>query len=318
MKIRPALAGILGALVAIGASVSSSQASPVPDFTCKVLPHPLLQADGYLLGENVYMMGGSVGLVGYADLSEQLPQVVSGSGMQFSNGQITFSAKGGSGVLELADGTQFPCTAYVETAGQQGAPAPSGGTSGEVALALDTIVRSGPDAAAQRIEKLSPNEPVALLRETGIYLDGYQWFEIEYSEGRRGFAWGGTLCADTEIAGILIDCNRFAGVTARQQRTGAVPSKMQNGQQVGQQAGQITGRSLFGSKVRNAPDPNARQIASIAEGTPIRIVQETGSFFDGWQWVRISYGNGNEGYVWGGTICVTAGPAPAGVHDNCN
>lgn len=303
------------ALASACLSATSALASPVPDFTCNVSPHPLLQRDGYLLGSNIYMMGDRVGLVGYADLPEQLPQVVSGSGMQFSNGQITFGAKGDSGFLELADGTQFPCSRYVEQASRP--VVPSSGNLNELGLALDTIVRSGPDVAATRIEKLPLNEPVMLLRETGAYYQDYQWYEIEYSEGSRGFAWGGTLCVDTELSGILIDCRRFVGLTAQQRLSGVPPTTPQ--QPATSSAGaRIFGQSLFGSKIRSQPDPNARQVASLSQGTAIEIVQETGAFFDGWQWVLIRYGNGNQGYVWGGTICVTQGRAPTGVHAGCN
>lgn len=312
---KHSIAAALAALAIATAFSSPSAASPVPDFTCNVQPHPLLQANGYLLGSNIYMMGDRVGLVGYADLPEQLPQVVSGSGMQFSNGQITFSAKGDNGLLELVDGTRFPCSRYVEQVTQP--VSPSAGGLNELALALDTIVRNAPNAAAGRIEKLPLNEPVMLVRETGAYYQDFQWYEIEYSEGQRGFAWGGTLCADTELSGILIDCRRFAGVTARQRLTGAAPTTPQQ-PAAPSGGGQIFGQSLFGSKIRSQPDPNARQVASIAQGTAIEIVQETGAFFDGWQWVLIRYGNGNQGYVWGGTICVTQGRAPSGVHASCN
>ena len=194
---------MVGSLV--GPMVGNASASPVADFTCKVQPHPALQRNGYLLGENIYMMGDRVGLVGYAEPSEQLPQVVSGSGMQFSNGTITFGAKGNEGFLEIKDGTTFPCMAA--------ASASTGGT-------------------------------------------------------------------------------------------GAIPVRM--------------GRSVFGSIIRDADSPNAREIDRIPQGEPIEIISETGSFHDGWQWVRIRYSEGLEGYVWGGTICTTDGPEISGVHTSCN
>lgn len=308
--------------IALLSLISAHQAiaSPQVDFRCKVLAHPLLQANGYLLGENVYLLGEDrVGLVGYAEPAEQLPRVVSGSGMQFSNGAITFGAKGDSGYIELSDGTTFPCTrvnASVKiepTPVSPPTPSSSGQPRSEIALALGTIVRNGPDRNAGRIEKLPDNEPVALVRETGNYFDGFQWFEIEYSEGQRGYAWGGTLCVDTEVSGILIDCRQYAGVTAQQALRGERPSS--NGGQQG--AAPIYGRSLFGSIIRNSPSAQAAKIDNIPEGTAVEFIGETGSFHDGWQWVRVRYGNGIEGFVWGGTVCVTQGQAPVGVHERC-
>jgi hypothetical protein len=306
----------LFALTAFSATLTeTAKASPQPDFQCKVLPHPLLQGDGFLLGENIYFMGDDrVGLVGFADLPEQLPRVVSGSGEQFSNGAITFGAKGDEGFLELRDGTVFPCSAVNASAQSvPQTPQTNGGQGAqELALALGTIVRGGPDRTAARIEKLPDNEPVTLMRETGVYFDGFQWFEIEYSEGQRGFAWGGTLCVDTEMSGILIDCRRYAGVTARQALTGEGSS--QGGSEP---VSTIYGRSLFGSIIRNSPSAQGRKIDSIPQGTAVEFIGETGSFFDGWQWVRVRYGNGIEGFVWGGTVCVTQGSAPVGVHQTC-
>ncbi len=105
--------------------------------------------------------------------------------------------------LQMDDGALFPCKATVSSNG--------GNALNEPAIALGTIVRQQPDASAVRIERLPENEPVRLVAEAGNYLNDYQWFEIEYGEGRRGFAWGGTLCVDSELAGVLIDCRVHAG-----------------------------------------------------------------------------------------------------------
>lgn len=209
MKLSYSIAGpgrLLVLSISLFAAIASgAAASPVADFTCEVRSHPALQRDGYLLGQNIYMMGDRVGLVGYAEPSEQLPQVVSGSGMQFSNGIITFGAKGDEGFLELNDGTTFPCIAAASASSSGGA---------------------------------------------------------------------------------------------------ATMSRM--------------GRSVFGSIIRDADSPSARELDRIPQGEPIEIISETGSFHDGWQWVRIRYSEGLEGYVWGGTICTTDGPEISGVHTSCN
>lgn len=269
-------------------------ASPAADFTCIVKAHPDIQRDGYLAGHGIYIMSDDVvGLVGYAEPVDQLQRIVSGSGMQFSNGKVTFGAKGEEGFLEMSDGTLFPCKIAAASILSP-------------ATALGTIVRAGPSVDSGRLDKLPEGEPVSLLEEAGNYMDGFQWFKISYSEGLEGYAWGGTMCVDTELPGILIGCSRFTNTASGSNGNGSG------------NAATIPARSLFGSKIREAADPAARQIASIAEGTTIEILQETGSFFDGWQWVRIRYGNGEEGYVWGGTICVTSGQAPTGVHASCN
>ena len=61
----------LAIVTCVAMSMMPSKASPVPDFTCDVKPHPLLNADGYLLGQGIYLMGDeSVGLVGYSEPSQ--------------------------------------------------------------------------------------------------------------------------------------------------------------------------------------------------------------------------------------------------------
>jgi len=177
-------------------------ASPQADFTCKVLPHPLLQADGYLLGENIYILNDdTIGLVGYPDLPEQLPRVVSGSGMQFSNGAITFGAKGNEGYLELNDGTIFPCEA-VKTA--------ANGTARMGQSLFGSIIRAADDPAAKRLDSIPAGEPIEILSETGSFYDGWQWVKIRYSEGLEGYVWGGTICTPNgpEITGVHLGCQQ--------------------------------------------------------------------------------------------------------------
>ena len=292
----------LAIVTCVAMSMMPSKASPVPDFTCDVKPHPLLNADGYLLGQGIYLMGDeSVGLVGYAEPSQQLPRIVSGSGMQFSNEKITFWAKGDEGFLEMDDGTLFPCKAASSASGQS--------NLNEPAIALGTIVRQQPDASANRIERLPDNEPVRLVAEAGNYFNDYQWFEIEYGEGRRGYAWGGTLCVDSELAGVLIDCRVHAGRPAAANGSGGV--------QVSPETAIVRGRSLFGSIIRRETDGGSAKVGSIPQGEPLEIVMQTGVFLDGWQWIRVRNG-GLEGYAWGGTVCITDGTAITGVHDRCD
>ncbi|MCB1384307.1 MAG: SH3 domain-containing protein [Nitratireductor sp.] len=205
-----ALCGVAGLGCAAFLVPMAGEASPVPDFVCNVTLHPALQRDGYLLGQGIYHMGDRVGLIGYAEPGEQLPQVPSASGIRFSDGAISFSARGKSGFLELADGTRFACTA-------------NAGGSG--------------------------------------------WLDNDPGHRPR------------------------------------------------------VARSLLGSILRAGDSPKARQIVQIREGEAIEILSETGSFHDGWQWVKVRYGDGpqgpKEGYVWGGTICTVDGPEISGVHDGC-
>ena len=58
-------------------------------------------------------------------------------------------------------------------------------------FSLGGNVRSGPGTQYDKTDRLPFGEPVSLVSRSGVELDGYEWFEIEYSEGLRGYQWGG-------------------------------------------------------------------------------------------------------------------------------
>ncbi|MEM7692843.1 MAG: SH3 domain-containing protein [Pseudomonadota bacterium] len=66
------------------------------------------------------------------------------------------------------------------------------------------IVRAGPGLNFNRVTSLGEGAPITLLRDTGVAMNGYNWFEIQYRGGRTGYQWGGILCADTEITGGFV------------------------------------------------------------------------------------------------------------------
>lgn len=56
-------------------------------------------------------------------------------------------------------------------------------------------LRDGPGAGFRRVGSVAPNEAVLVIGETGEWLDGYQWYEIEW-RGLRGYLWGALICVD--------------------------------------------------------------------------------------------------------------------------
>lgn len=70
-------------------------------------------------------------------------------------------------------------------------------------FSLGGNVRSGPGTQYDKTDSLPFGEPVSLVSRSGVEFDGYEWFEIEYSEGLRGYQWGGILCSNAlHIIGI--------------------------------------------------------------------------------------------------------------------
>ena len=70
-------------------------------------------------------------------------------------------------------------------------------------------VRSGPSMQSRQVGSLRNGDPVQLLEDTGVFMNGYPWWRIQYRNGRRGFQWGGILCGyDNPINGIHRVCER--------------------------------------------------------------------------------------------------------------
>lgn len=76
------------------------------------------------------------------------------------------------------------------------------------------------------------------------------------------------------------------------------------------------GKSL-GGKLRDGPGTNFRQVGSVAEGTWLTIIANTGINFDGYDWFEVALDNGQRGYQWGGIMC-SNGPRLRGIYSSCN
>ena len=73
--------------------------------------------------------------------------------------------------------------------------------------ALGGNVRAAPKISSERVAKLEPGERVVLLENSGVALNGYPWFKIEFRSGQTGHVWGGILCArQVAVAGLREQC----------------------------------------------------------------------------------------------------------------
>lgn len=74
-------------------------------------------------------------------------------------------------------------------------------------FSLGGKVRSGPGMGYAPVGSLKYGTPIAIVRRTGVTMDGYEWFQIEWGKGNRAFQWGGIMCSNgLHIIGIYEKC----------------------------------------------------------------------------------------------------------------
>ena len=77
----------------------------------------------------------------------------------------------------------------------------------------------------------------------------------------------------------------------------------------------LPGLSL-GGKLRDGPGLEFARVGSLAEGTPLTIVANTGVNFDGYDWFEIRTRSGQTAYQWGGIMC-SEGQLTDGIYQQC-
>ena len=72
----------------------------------------------------------------------------------------------------------------------------------------------------------------------------------------------------------------------------------------------------WGGTLRAGPGTDTQKVGSLAEGTEISLLENTGVMFNSYPWFRIGY-SGGSAYQWGGIICAVGGPVP-GTYQTCD
>jgi len=68
-------------------------------------------------------------------------------------------------------------------------------------------VRSGPGMNFRQVGSLHEGDEILILNGTGAMMNGYEWFEIRYRNGRTGYQWGGIMCSQNPYPTIFRVCN---------------------------------------------------------------------------------------------------------------
>ncbi|RKF13962.1 hypothetical protein D6850_12305 [Roseovarius spongiae] len=73
----------------------------------------------------------------------------------------------------------------------------------------------------------------------------------------------------------------------------------------------------LGGNIRSGPGTQHARIGTLARGTSITLMQDTGEELDGYNWFVIRKPDGETGHVWGGIICTPEETVP-GVRGTCD
>ena len=132
------------------------------------------------------------------------------------------------------------------------------------------VVRNGPGMEYGQIDGLQNGDPVTLLRNTGVWMNNYPWFEIRFKNGRQGFKWGGILCGQNEqVPGLYKTCERNNGNFGNNNNNNNNGGNFVN-------SGFPKQAASWGGVLRNGPGMNFGQIGSLREGDPVTLLEQTG------------------------------------------
>lgn len=107
----------------------------------------------------------------------------------------------------------FACTFLVAEGGEDEQPPfdPAEGNNAPYAQSLGGKLRSGPGMNYKDIGSLNEGYKLRLVRNTGVRMNGYDWFELELLELGAGhgpvFQWGGIMCSENyHVPGVYRVC----------------------------------------------------------------------------------------------------------------
>lgn len=108
---------------------------------------------------------------------------------------------------------QFNCR-RVAANSQPGLSSGQGLAVNQKGQSLGGKLRVGPGTQYARAGSLAEGTRITILRNTGVRIDGYDWFEIATRNGTRGYQWGGIMCSNgNQIDGIYSVCPSTAKVS---------------------------------------------------------------------------------------------------------
>lgn len=190
-----AFTGLLAA--ALMAAGGAAQASESLSYRCNL-------GDQFVFVQTIPEEGRAV----LEDINGNTSLVPDGRGGYFNDGEeISFKADTNP-QLWLGD-VSHPC--QLASAGTGNAAGGGGARLNAQGRSLGGKLRDGPGLTSRQTGSLSEGTWITILANTGVRMDGYDWFEVSTDSGQRGFQWGGIMCSNgQQLAGIYQACGAQA------------------------------------------------------------------------------------------------------------
>lgn len=102
---------------------------------------------------------------------------------------------------------QIPCVYLRSVAPGTPTPPVSGYGAPYAAFSYGGNLRAGPGMNYADVGGTREGQPITLLRETGVWMNDYMWYEVQLASGQIAYQWGGIICArGTTAPGTFTNC----------------------------------------------------------------------------------------------------------------
>ncbi len=138
----------------------------------------------------------------------EMAQLATKDGFRFAGPGLLLEGKGDRATLtnsyNSVECTRGPVTVQPQAdSGFVAAPVMAASSIEQSVMSWGGKLRGGPGMTYEQVGSSSEGQQLALLSDSGIAMNGYDWFQVRTRNGLTAYIWGGLLCSgDQEVAGL--------------------------------------------------------------------------------------------------------------------
>ena len=153
--------------------------------------------------------------VQYGSQMETLSGADEGNSFRYVSDGFDFYGQGLPNAALWLEGSTLNCVAYNVTepgSGQQGGGGQNAGGGGAAydgmpALSWGGNLRAGPGMNFAGVGSLREREPITIIQDSGVSMNGSNWFLVRTQRGQQAYHWGGIMCVPgAMVQGVYGNC----------------------------------------------------------------------------------------------------------------